>query len=207
MAPGLALLVIGAAGIFAPLVRDRARAGTPVLAVGRRADALAALADEPGVEGRVATLALDTSAPEAGDLLSAHGPFGAAVVYGPATDPVTRPGLLGAVEGPALLVLTSGAADPASGSEGDCPSYERTIALAGPGGARVGEDFGAGVGFPALADTHRPRPGDGVLLLGWEPQARRWHTAAEVSGAVSEWLETGADAILGVLAPWSERPR
>ena len=177
------LLVIGASGILAPLVREMAGSGTPVLAVGRRSEALAELTAEPALAGRIQTLALDAGDPTAPARLSAHGPFANAVLYGPATDADTRRALLDGVEGPAVLVLTSAAADP----------------------RRVGEDLE--VAFARLVEAVRPRPADRVLVLGWVRTSRRWHTPEEVSRAAAHSLSRAGDATLGALRPWSERPR
>ena len=52
--------------------------------------------------------------------------------------------------------------------------------------------------------------GTGVLLLGWtvEDGVARWHTPEDISGAALQLLSVPglAEAVLGTVEPWSDRP-
>jgi hypothetical protein len=50
-----------------------------------------------------------------------------------------------------------------------------------------------------------PDDGSVHVVLGWTAD-RRWHTPDELSAAALDALRTGADAVLGKVRPWSDRP-
>lgn len=161
--------MVGASGILAPLVAALAREGHTVLGVSRH-PAHAQTAD-------VIMVAADTTTVAGARRTARAGPFSQAVVYGPAVSGPSLAELLRQVTGPGVLILTSGAADPA---------VARDVAR--------------------IPDQRRPRPGDGVLLLGWTAQTG-WHTPEEVSAAALSALRDGGDHVLGTVRPWRDRPR
>ena len=61
----------------------------------------------------------------------------------------------------------------------------------------------------AAPEVSPPPAPDGVrrLVLGWRPD-RTWHSPEEVSAAaLALWDSAGAPDVLGVVRPWSDRPR
>jgi NAD(P)-dependent dehydrogenase (short-subunit alcohol dehydrogenase family) len=103
----------------------------------------------------------------------------AAVLYLPgAGDEITRL-IAAAVDGPVVELFTSRWGEPSNGE--DAPSI-------------------AAVDLPSVGVA---------LLLGWtyDPDGGvRWHTAAEISKAALEALDTRRPAQLGTLRPWRDRP-
>jgi hypothetical protein len=102
------LLLIGATGIFAPLLAMLVAHGQAVVAVGRRPKAL-----RRAPVG--CPIVADTTTAEGAAAVIACGPYDGAVVYRPAVERATLPPLLTAVRGRAVLVVTSVAADPRTG--------------------------------------------------------------------------------------------
>jgi hypothetical protein len=123
-------------------------------------------------------LASDTTTAAGAAAVAANGPYEAAVMYRPAVAAETLTVLLAAVSGRAVIVLPRSAADPETGHD---PAH--------------------------LGGALRPRPADGLLVLGWRTDPPRWHSPEEVSRAAAQVLACGEDAVLGALRPWSERPR
>jgi hypothetical protein len=185
------VVVVGATGIFRPLVSSLRSAGTGVVAIARGESALAHLsATGSGLPGGLWTFAHDArdpAFPEALDaLLQGLGLVVAAtVIYRPATSAGVVSQLVENRRGVLVEVLTSGVAQ---------PQAHRPWVLSD---------------LPETLPHHRR------IVLGWHagaasspPEATGWHTAEEISASVLAALtEPGGDHLLGVVSPWDERPR
>jgi hypothetical protein len=177
--------VIGATGILRPALVTLAAGGHRVLAVARGAERLAGLApSSPTAAARIKTLAHDARDASFPSALAAALDAGdlvldAALVYGPATSPSVVGTLSAMWPVPVVEILTS--------------------AVAAPDG--TGHDW-------SLEDLPRVPGRRHRVVLGWEPSddGSRWHTPEEVSAAALTALQRHGDRLLGVVAPWSERP-
>jgi hypothetical protein len=178
-------LVVGGTRILRPAVGVLAAGGQLLSVVARTGADLDLLALEPSVHGRVHGVPVDHG--DAGALaaaldgsIAARGPFAAALVYMPSAPPASWRVLAERTAGARrIAVLTS-----AHGAPGSTTATRR---------AAVAADAGTG-----------------VLLLGWavEDGVARWHTPEEISGGALQLLPVPglAEAVLGTVEPWSDRP-
>lgn len=183
--PTRRVLVVGATGILRPAALRLLARGDTVVAVARGRMRLTALEAEGG--RRVEVVPVDVT--RAGAVASAvtpastlAEPLDAAIVYAPRPPADAFEQVLGRVTGPVVRILTSAQGEPRR-AEGDEPSA-----------------------WPWARDPRRS--GELRLLLGWTGPAGapRWHTPEEVSAAALDVLDRGADAVLGRLRPWEDRP-
>jgi hypothetical protein len=168
------VLVVGATGILRPAAVALAVGGDRVVAVARGRAELGELADATGA----AAVAFDATRAElVRELVPA---VDAAIVYRPAVSDGSLAALAPLVRRRGVLVLPSGAADPAA----------------------VGDELD----FAALPPA--PGPCWRRLLLGWAEDGPepRWHSPDEVSAAAVHVLDTGEEAVLGTVRPWARRP-
>lgn len=169
--------MVGATGPLRPAVLRLAGAGTAVVALARRPGPLADLLGA----GDVQPLAVDHGDPVAlAAALATVERSDGALVYAPDAAEATIDTLQVAVDSPLVRLLPSRWAEPS------------------PHDATPGEFH--------LADGRWPRPaGRRHLLLGWT-SGRQWHDPDAISAAALRVLQSGQDAVLGVVRPWSSRP-